>query len=228
MLEVICSGSPEATVHIIDDDLNLRMSLLNFFESTGICADAFGTADEFLDNADLSLPGCILLDVKLPGMTGIELQARLKAMGYPLPIIFISGNANVATSVYAMKAGAFDFLLKPFDGESLIATTRLAFERNLELRDQTAAFLQSRACVETLTPRETEVFAYVSKGLMNKQIAYEMKISEIMVKLHRGRMMKKLQARSLVDVVRKFDQIYEAPGMEVVATRPLVVEDLHS
>jgi FixJ family two-component response regulator len=228
MLEVICSGSPEATVHIIDDDLNLRMSLLNFFESTGICADAFGTADEFLDNADLSLPGCILLDVKLPGMTGIELQARLKAMGYPLPIIFISGNANVATSVYAMKAGAFDFLLKPFDGESLIATTRLAFERNLELRDQTAAFLQSRACVETLTPRETEVFAYVSKGLMNKQIAYEMKISEIMVKLHRGRMMKKLQARSLVDVVRKFDQIYEAPGMEIVATRPLVVEDLHS
>jgi FixJ family two-component response regulator len=82
--------------------------------------------------------------------------------------------------------------------------------------------------VETLTPRETEVFAYVSKGLMNKQIAYEMKISEIMVKLHRGRMMKKLQARSLVDVVRKFDQIYEAPGMEIVATRPLVVEDLHS
>jgi FixJ family two-component response regulator len=228
MLEVICSDSPEATVHIIDDDLNLRMSLLNFFESTGMCADAFGTADEFLDNADLSLPGCILLDVKLPGMTGIELQARLKAMGYPLPIIFISGNASVATSVYAMKAGAFDFLLKPFDGESLIETTPLAFERNLELRDQTAAFLQSRACVETLTPRETEVFAYVSKGLMNKQIAYEMKISEIMVKLHRGRMMKKLQARSLVDVVRKFDQMHQAPRMEVFATRPLEVEDLRS
>ncbi|MGO4570134.1 response regulator transcription factor [Rhizobium sp. 2YAF20] len=228
MLEVICSDSPEATVHIIDDDLNLRMSLLNFFESAGMCADAFGTADEFLDNADLSLPGCILLDVKLPGMTGIELQARLKAMGYPLPIIFISGNANVATSVYAMKAGAFDFLLKPFDGKSLIETTRLAFERNLELRDQTAAFLQSRACVETLTPRETEVFAYVSKGLMNKQIAYEMKISEIMVKLHRGRMMKKLQARSLVDVVRKFDQMHRAPRMEVFAARPLEVEDLHS
>lgn len=228
MLEVICSDSPEATVHIIDDDLNLRMSLLNFFESAGMCADAFGTADEFLDNADLSLPGCILLDVKLPGMTGIELQARLKAMGYPLPIIFISGSANVATSVYAMKAGAFDFLLKPFDGKSLIETTRLAFERNLELRDQTAAFLQSRACVETLTPRETEVFAYVSKGLMNKQIAYEMKISEIMVKLHRGRMMKKLQARSLVDVVRKFDQMHQAPRMEVFAARPLEVEDLHS
>jgi FixJ family two-component response regulator len=228
MLEVICSDSPEATVHIIDDDHNLRMSLLNFFESTGMSADAFGTADEFLDNADLSLPGCILLDVRLPGMTGIELQAWLKAMGYPLPIIFISGNANVATSVYAMKAGAFDFLLKPFDGESLIETTRLAFERNLELRDQTAAFLQSQACVETLTPRETEVFAYVSKGLMNKQIAYEMKISEIMVKLHRGRMMKKLQARSVVDVVRKFDRMHEASRMEVVARRPLEVEDLRS
>jgi FixJ family two-component response regulator len=228
MLEIICSDRPKATVHIIDDDLNLRMSLLNFFESTGMCADAFGTADEFLDNADLSAPGCILLDVKLPGMTGIELQAQLKAMGYPLPIIFISGNANVATSVYAMKAGAFDFLLKPFDGESLIETTRLAFERNLELRDQAAAFLQSRACVETLTPRETEVFGYVSMGLMNKQIAYEMKISEIMVKLHRGRMMKKLQARSLVDVVRKFDQMHEASRMDVVAARPLEVEDLRS
>jgi FixJ family two-component response regulator len=209
MREIIFSEGHEATVHIIDDDLDLRTSLLNFFESIGMCADAFGTADDFLECADLSLPGCILLDVKMPGMTGLELQARLKAMGHPLPIIFMSGNANVATSVFAMKEGAFDFLLKPFDGKLLIETTKLALERNRDLRAQTAAFLESRACVDTLTPREAEVFAYVSKGLMNKQIAFEMKISEIMVKLHRGRMMRKLQARSLADVVRKFDQVHE-------------------
>jgi FixJ family two-component response regulator len=104
----------------------------------------------------------------------------------------------------------------------------LTVGRHGQALTKAAAFLQSRACVETLTPRETEVFAYVSKGLMNKQIAYEMKISEIMVKLHRGRMMKKLQSRSLVDVVRKFDQMHQAPRMEVLATQPLEVEDLRS
>ncbi|KQV73256.1 response regulator [Rhizobium sp. Root1220] len=223
MLENPCAEPTNATVHIIDDDANLRLSLQNFFESIGMEADEFGSADEFLEVADLSVPGCILLDVKLPGMNGIELQACLKAAGHPLPIIFMSGNANVSISVHAMKEGAFDFLLKPFDGKTLIETVRLAVRRNAELREQEAALSISRACAERLTPREAEVFAFVSRGLLNKQIAYEMNISEIMVKLHRGRMMRKLQARSLVDVVRRFDQLQQPSRRETPDVRRAVV-----
>ena len=196
-----------ATVHIIDDDMELRMSLQSYFESLGMRAAAYESAAGFLELADLSQPGCILLDVKMPGMTGLELQTKLRDLGYPLPIIFMTANASVATSVSAMKAGALDFLLKPFKSENLLKATELALERNADLRVRFAAALQARANVQSLTPRETEVFGYVSRGLMNKQIAYEMNISEIMVKLHRGRMMKKLNARSVADVVRTFDEI---------------------
>ncbi|NVP58293.1 response regulator transcription factor [Mycoplana rhizolycopersici] len=194
------------TIHIIDDDSDLRSSLLGFFESRGMRAATFESAGQFLECADLSQPGCILLDIRMPGMTGLELQAKLARLGYPLPIIFMTGNASVASSVSAMKAGALDYLVKPFRPESLIQATTQALERNAKLRARDAASLQMRARVDKLTPREAEVFGYVSKGLMNKQIAHEMKISEIMVKLHRGRMMKKLEARSIADVVRIFDE----------------------
>lgn len=207
MGEVAEPQPPIPTVHIIDDDAGLRIALLGFFESVGMRAAAFESAGDFLEHADLSQPGCVLLDIGMPGMTGLELQAKLAGLGYPLPIIFITGNASVATSVSAMKAGAFDYLVKPFRSESLIRATELAFGRNAELRARTTIALQMRARVERLTPRETEVFGHVSRGLMNKQIAHEMKISEIMVKLHRGRMMKKLDARSVADVVRIFDEV---------------------
>lgn len=207
MREIADPQRPMATVHIIDDDADLRMSLLGLFESVGMRADAFESAGDFLENADLSQPGCVLLDIKMPGMTGLELQAKMTGLGHPLPIIFMTGNASVATSVSAMKAGALDYLVKPFRSESLMKATNQALERNAELRAKDAAVGQARARVEKLTPREAEVFGYVSRGLMNKQIAHEMKISEIMVKLHRGRMMKKLDARSVADVVRIFDEV---------------------
>jgi FixJ family two-component response regulator len=197
----------EPTVFIIDDERNLRLSLLNLFESMEIRAAVFDSATDFLASSSLTLPGCILLDIQMPGMTGLELQSSLTAIGNPLPIIFMTGNASVPISVTAMKAGAFDFLLKPFNSQTVVSITNSAFQKDAERRAKMVQVEEARACADQLTPRETEVLMYVSQGLLNKQIAFEMSISEIMVKLHRGRMMKKMKARSVVEVVRKFDQV---------------------
>ena len=210
---MIKSDSPSAstTVHVIDDDGRLRTSIVDLLASIGLNATAYASADEFITQADMSGPGCILLDVLMPGMTGLELQAKLLELGQPLPIIFMTGEARVETSVSAMKAGAFDFILKPLNIEKLAEVTTLAFTRNAEMRRNRAATLEAQSGVQRLTPREAEVFAYVSKGWSNKLIAQEMNISLIMVKLHRSRMMHKLQARSLVDVVHIFDGINTRP-----------------
>jgi len=194
-------------VYVIDDEPNLRASLLNFFESVQIGAVGFGSAEEFLSEADGDSAGCILLDIQMPGMTGLELQAELSHRGNPMPIIFITGNGSVSVSVSAMKAGAFDFLLKPFNSQAVVDAITRAMEADRQARAKRAEAdkLMQRFC--RLTPRETEVWEYVSQGLMNKQIAFEMSISEIMVKLHRGRMMKKMHAKSVVDVVRMFDRL---------------------
>lgn len=194
-------------VYVIDDEPNLRASLLNFFESVQIEAVGFGSAEEFLSEADGESAGCILLDIQMPGMTGLELQAELSHRGNPMPIIFITGNGSVSVSVSAMKAGAFDFLLKPFNSQAVVDAISRAMEADRQARAKRAEAdkLMQRFC--RLTPRETEVWEYVSRGLMNKQIAFEMSISEIMVKLHRGRMMKKMHAKSVVDVVRMFDRL---------------------
>ncbi|TWF43859.1 response regulator transcription factor [Neorhizobium alkalisoli] len=194
-------------VYVIDDEPNLRASLLNFFESVQIEAVGFGSAEEFLSEADGESAGCILLDIQMPGMTGLELQAELSHRGNPMPIIFITGNGSVSVSVSAMKAGAFDFLLKPFNSQAVVDAITRAMEADRQARAKRAEAdkLMQRFC--RLTPRETEVWEYVSQGLMNKQIAFEMSISEIMVKLHRGRMMKKMHAKSVVDVVRMFDRL---------------------
>lgn len=205
----------EPTVFIIDDEQNLRLSLLNLFESMEIKAAVFDSAADFLASSNLTKPGCILLDVQMPGMTGLELQSSLSAIGNPLPIVFMTGNASVPISVTAMKAGAFDFLLKPFNSQTVVSITNSAFEKDAERRAKMVQVQEARACADQLTPRETEVLMYVSQGLLNKQIAFEMSISEIMVKLHRGRMMKKMKARSVVEVVRKFDQVHMAN--EIVA-----------
>lgn len=194
-------------VYVIDDEPNLRASLLNFFESVQTEAVGFGSAEEFLSEADGESAGCILLDIQMPGMTGLELQAELSHRGNPMPIIFITGNGSVSVSVSAMKAGAFDFLLKPFNSQAVVDAITRAMEADRQARAKRAEAdkLMQRFC--RLTPRETEVWEYVSQGLMNKQIAFEMSISEIMVKLHRGRMMKKMHAKSVVDVVRMFDRL---------------------
>ncbi|MCM2458193.1 response regulator transcription factor [Rhizobium sp. CG4] len=206
-------------VYIIDDESNLRTSLLNFFDSVQIDAVGFGSAEEFLVTAEQGSAGCILLDIQMPDMTGLELQKELTRRNNPMPIIFITGNANVSISVSAMKAGAFDFLLKPFNSQAVVASINRAmeFDRIARVKKAEENKIRQRFC--RLTPREMEVWEFVSQGLMNKQIAFEMSISEIMVKLHRGRMMKKMNAKSVVDVVRMFDRL---------ATRGGKVTSLHS
>lgn len=201
------SSALPATVHVIDDDARLRRSLVDFYASIGLEAAAYASAGDFLERAELSGPGCILLDVRMPATTGLELQAELTARTCKLPIIFMTGDARIEASILAMKAGAFDFLLKPLKLETLAELTVQALSRDTEMRSERLTRTQAQSVVETLTPRETEVFTYVSEGLTNKVIGREMNISEIMVKLHRSRMMKKLHARSVVDVVRTFDNL---------------------
>ncbi|WP_075292013.1 response regulator transcription factor [Pararhizobium arenae] len=197
----------EPTIYIIDDEVHLGSSLVNLFESMERNARSFRSANDFLAAVGTEAPGCILLDVQMPGMSGLELQARLTDLGNPLPVIFMTGNGSVSVNVSATMGGAFDFLLKPFVSSAVIASTDRALQRDAENRRRLATRREIQACTDKLTPRETEVLKFVTQGLMNKQIAHEMSISEIMVKLHRGRMMRKMKARSIVDIVRKYDYL---------------------
>lgn len=194
-------------VTIVDDESNVRKSLVDLFGSFDMPAIAFGGAAQFLAGFDPDRPGCLLLDIDMPGLTGLELQSKLKEMGCTHPVLFITGYEDVKTSIDAMKAGAADYFLKPFDSGKVVTAAidaiRLDSERRLERRSLEVA----RMCFGKLTPREREVLKFVAHGLLNKQIAWEMGISEIMVKLHRGRMMRKMECRSLSDLVRRYDQV---------------------
>lgn len=194
-----------STVCIIDDEPLCRSSLMDLFESMDINAEAFESGDEFLERWDLKSAGCILLDMQMPQMNGLDLQEQLTLAGSTLPIIFMSGQSDVPLSIKAFKAGATDFLLKPLRSDILISATNAAIEKDAELRLRAALFDDARRCAASLTPREREVMGFVCEGLMNKQIGFEMGISEIMVKLHRGRMMRKMEVRSVAELVRKFD-----------------------
>ena len=190
-------------VYIVDDDQSMREALADLFHSMKIEANAFETAQAFLDGADLDRPGCILLDVRLPGLSGLDFQGHLDRMGSRLPIIFMTGFGDIPMSVRAMKAGAVDFLTKPFREQDILDAVTAALEKDSRRRLETASSDAVAALAETLTPREREVMASVVKGLMNKQIAFDLGISEITVKLHRGNVMRKMEVRSVADLVRK-------------------------
>ncbi|KQW34796.1 MULTISPECIES: response regulator [Ensifer] len=190
-------------VNIIDDDEQLRLSLLELFEAVGMQAVAFVDTIDFDHRGDPQTVGCLLLDVNLPGVSGIEFQRRLSEAGFDVPIVFMTGDGDVTTSVSAMKAGAIDFLLKPFQPDDLISAVTTAIEEGKKQREIAFRRRHVRECAASLTPRERQVMKLVTDGLMNKQVAYELGISEIMVKLHRGSAMRKMQARSLSDLVRK-------------------------
>lgn len=192
-------------ISIIDDEESVRSALTDQFEAYGCAARAYASAPEFLASEDVSSPGCILLDVKMPGMTGLDLQEALSSSPHRKPIIFMTGNGSIVSSVQAMKAGAIDYLVKPIAFDSMMAAVDRAIIRDREEREAAELRRTVLTYAQKLTPRETEVMEFVAAGLMNKQIAFEMGISEIMVKLHRGRMMKKMQSRSVPDIVRKFD-----------------------
>ncbi|KQV70212.1 response regulator transcription factor [Rhizobium sp. Root1220] len=197
------NGSP--IVFVVDDDLSMRESLLDLFLSMKLEAAGFESASAFLESANLTRPGCILLDVRLPGVNGLDFQEQLERMGSRMPIVFMTGFGDVPMSVRAMKAGAVDFLTKPFRDQDILDAVLAAIERDGVRRRQSAESEAVASLVETLTPRELDVMGSVTKGMMNKQIAFELGISEITVKLHRGNVMRKMQVRSVADLVRKVE-----------------------
>jgi FixJ family two-component response regulator len=195
------------TVFIVDDDDAICDGLANLLESIGIKAERFGSAEEFIARSQEDWPGCLLLDARLPGMTGVEFQERLIQSGIRIPIIFMTAHGDVPMVRKVMKAGAVEFLTKPFEKEELLAAIRHAFEmdssRRVERRELNA--IQSR--LDLLTPREREVMSLVTSGLLNKQIAAELNLSEITVKLHRRHLLDKMQAESLADLVKMAERI---------------------
>jgi len=197
----------QSTVFVVDDDGPLREALRGLLRSVGLRAEVFASAADFLK---LKLPdtaACLILDVRLPGVSGLDFQAELAKADIRIPIIFITGHGDIPMTVRAMKAGAVEFLTKPFRDQDLLDAVQIALERDRARRAGDQALLEVRAHFESLTPREQQVIGFVTAGLMNKQIAAELGVSEITVKVHRGSVMKKMQARSLADLVRMADAL---------------------
>ncbi|PWC62937.1 nodulation protein NolW [Azospirillum sp. TSH7] len=190
-------------VLIVDDDAGMREAVVDLLRSVGIESLAFGSTAELLAAAVPDRPGCLILDVRLPGLGGLEFQTRLDSLGIALPIVFMTGFADVPMSVRAMKAGAMDFLIKPFRDQDMLDAVEAAIARDRSRRRDRAAAMTVESLAATLTPREREVMAEVVKGRLNKQIAGDLGISEVTVKLHRGKVMRKMQVRSVADLVRK-------------------------
>jgi FixJ family two-component response regulator len=192
----------EPIVFVVDDDPSLRNALTNLFRSVGLRAEVFASAPELLRSKLPEVPSCLVLDIRLPGQSGLDFQAELAKAGIHIPIVFITGHGDIPMTVRAMKAGAIDFLTKPFREQDMLDAVGKAIERDRKRRDGERDLSKLRSRHASLTPREQEVFALVTAGLMNKQIAAEIGLAEITVKIHRGHVMKKMGARSLADLVR--------------------------
>jgi FixJ family two-component response regulator len=197
---LIAFGEP--IVFVVDDDAAARSAMESLLQSVGLRVETFGSASAFLQRETPDGPCCLVLDVRLPGMSGIELQHYLTSTGVNIPIIFITGHGDIPMSVEAMKAGAMEFLTKPFRGQELLDAIHNAIERNRAMRYDEARMAEIRRRVETLTPREREVMQRVIAGLLNKQIAAELGTSERTIKIHRAGVMRKMGADSLPDLVR--------------------------
>lgn len=190
------------TVFIIDDDPSARKGLSRLVRAAGMSVEVYGSALEFLERKHYDGYGCILFDVKMPGLNGLELQEELAKADYSLPIIFISGHADVPEAARAMKKGAVDFLTKPVDRDHLLESINESLARDREFRKAHSDKAEVRERLATLSPREYEVMTFVIAGMLNKQIAYELEIAEDTVKIHRGRMMRKMKADSVAELVR--------------------------
>jgi FixJ family two-component response regulator len=202
------SGSAkESIVLVIDDDASVRRALTNLFESIGLKVEVFASAPEMLDSKLPDVASCLVLDIRLPGLSGLDFQTELAKANIHIPIIFMTGHGDIPMSVRAMKGGAVDFLTKPFRDQDMLDAVVTAIERNRKRREADKIFADLQALLETLTPREREVLAWVSSGRLNKQIAAELGLAEITVKIHRGRIMKKMGARSLADLLRKAETL---------------------
>jgi FixJ family two-component response regulator len=192
-------------VFVVDDDESLRAALKSLFGSIGLQTQVFASATEFLQAKLPDVPSVLVLDIRLPGVSGLDFQAELTKAGIHIPIIFITGHGDIPMSVRAMKAGAVEFLTKPFREQDLLDAVQIGLDKDRARRRDMQAHSSLRANYDALTPREQEVVAFVTSGLMNKQIAGELGITEVTVKVHRGNAMRKMGARSLADLVRMAD-----------------------
>ena len=202
----------EPTVFIIDDDPSARRGITRLVHAAGIKTESFPSAKDFLDAGKSDGPGCIILDVRMPEMTGPELQEELSKAEYSMPIVFLSAHADVEITAEAMKMGAVDFLAKPVDRDDLLEAIRLSLAKDAKNRAQRAELSVINERINSLTPREYEVMTYVITGMLNKQIAAELGISEETVKIHRGRVMQKLQIESVTDLVRLCEKAGISPA----------------
>jgi FixJ family two-component response regulator len=210
----------QTIVHVIDDDVSLRDALGLMLPSVGLDVRTYASVQEFLDGADREGPGCIVLDVRLPGISGLDFQTRRHGFGVHLPIVLMTGHSDVPMSVRAMKAGAVDFLPKPFRDQDMIDAVKAAIERDRERRAADGASADIRTRYASLSPREQQVMMLVTAGKMNKQVAFELGLSVITVKTYRGAVMQKMSARSFADLVRMADVIRQQPHTKEVPPPP--------
>jgi FixJ family two-component response regulator len=201
------TGNREPIVFVVEDDAAMRRALNNLFQSVGLEVELFGSASEMLQNKLPDVASCLVLDIRLPGLSGLDFQIELAKANIHIPIIFMTGHGDIPMTVRAMKGGAVDFLTKPFREQDMLDAVRAAIERDRKRReaDKIVADLQIR--FETLTSREREILAFVTSGLMNKQIAAQLGLAEITVKIHRGHIMRKMGAKSLADLVRSAEAL---------------------
>jgi FixJ family two-component response regulator len=197
----------DAIVFVVDDDASARQSLKNLIGSVGLRVEAFASAQDFLRSKLSDAPACLVLDVRLPGLSGLDLQKRMAGAGIAIPIIFITGHGDIPMTVQAMKAGAVEFLTKPFRDQDLLDAIQQALDRNRAAREQQGEIEELHSRLDSLTPRERQVMGLVVAGLLNKQIAGELGTSETTIKIHRRQVMEKMGADSLAELVRMADKL---------------------
>lgn len=205
-------GDVGPLVFVVDDDASMREALGSLFRSVGMRVELFASPAEFLAGGTINAESCLVLDIRLPGVSGLDFQTQLAKLGNNIPIVFMTGHGDVPMSVRAMKAGALDFLIKPFRDQDMLDAVSAALSADRERRASDEQLASLKARYETLTAREREVMALVTTGLMNKQVAGQLGVSEITVKIHRGHLMEKMAARSLAELVKMYQALQ--PGLE--------------